>query len=271
MAGNIKRLQGANLLRNDEISRILERIQIGTELAEMVSDADVIMETVFEDLELKKRVFEKLDRFSPPHAVLTSNTSALMPSLLAGATTRPDRVLVAHYCNPPYLLPLVEIVRAPDTSDEAVSIIYNLLVKIGKRPVILEKETPGFIVNRLQAALVREALSLVERGIATPQEIDTVITKGFGRRLAAAGIFEIFELAGWDLVLAIVECLAPHLESSMEPSPLLRRRVEKDKLGVKTGEGFYRWTPKSAAALRDRIAFALMEVGKWDPRSEAEG
>jgi 3-hydroxybutyryl-CoA dehydrogenase len=112
--------------------------------------------------------------------------------------------------------------------------------------------------------LIREAISLVERGVATPKDIDIVLTNGFGRRLATAGLFEVLEMAGWDLVLAASKYLIPHLESSREPPPLLRQRVEQGKLGVKTGEGFYKWTPDSAEALRQRIARALVEIAKWD-------
>jgi 3-hydroxybutyryl-CoA dehydrogenase len=223
-----------------------------------------VIEAVFEDLELKQSIFQKLDELSPPHTILASNTSSLMPSLLAAATSRPDRVLVTHYFNPPYLLPLVEIVPGPDTSDRTVSVVRDLLLKVGKRPAIVQKEVPGFIGNRLQAALVREAIYLMDRGVATPKDIDTVIKNGFGRRLATAGIFEVCEMAGWDLVLAVSKYLTPHLESSREPSPLLRQRVEQGKLGVKTGEGFYKWTPDSAEALRQRTARALIEIAKWD-------
>ena len=261
---NLETLQRVGLLRQDEISPILENIHTGTELADMVSDADVVIEAVYEDLELKRSVFQELDQLSPPHTILTSNTSTLMPSLLAAATARPDRVLVTHYFNPPYLIPLVEIVPGPDTSDEVVSVVRDLLLKVGKRPAIVQKEVPGFIGNRLQAALLREAISLVEHGVATPKDIDIVIRNGFGRRLASAGIFEVFEMAGWDLVLAASKYLLPHLESSREPSPLLQQHVEQGKLGVKTGEGFYKWTPDSAEALRRRSARALVEIAKWD-------
>jgi 3-hydroxybutyryl-CoA dehydrogenase len=192
-----------------------------------------------------------------------SNTSTLLPSDLALATRRPDKVLVAHYFNPPYLLPLVEIVRGQGTSDETVATIYDLMVKVGKAPALVQKEAPGFIGNRMQAALLREALSIVERGIASPRDVDIVIKNGFGRRLAAAGIFEVFEIAGWDLVLAILNYLQPDIESSTETSPLVKERVEQGELGIKTGTGFYRWTPESAEALKQTIAQALVNIAKW--------
>jgi len=167
----------------------------------------VVIEAVFEQLELKLEVFEQLDRLCPARTVLASNSSTLWPSKLAAATRRPAQVLIAHYFNPPYLLPLVELVRNPATSDATVDTMYGLLTRVGKKPAIVQKEVVGFIGNRLQAALFREALSLVERGIASAEDVDTVVKNGFGRRYAAAGPFEIWELAGWDFILAALQYL----------------------------------------------------------------
>jgi 3-hydroxybutyryl-CoA dehydrogenase len=172
-------------------------------------------------------------------------------------------VLVTHYYNPPHLVPLVEVVRGPETSDEAIETVHGLLTKVGKSPAIVQKEAPGFIGNRLQAALFREALSIVERGIASPQDVDAVVRNGIGRRWAAAGPFEIWGIAGWDLIYAASTYLSPHLESSTEPSSLLREKVERGELGVKTGKGFYEWTPESAEALTRRIARVLIEIAHW--------
>jgi 3-hydroxybutyryl-CoA dehydrogenase len=169
---------------------------------------------------------------------------------------------VTHYYNPPYLLPLVEVVRGEETSDETVMTMHALLTKVGKSPVIVEKEVPGFIGNRLQAALVQEALSIVQKGIASPQDVDIAIKNSFGRRLAVAGVFEVFDLAGWDLVLAASQYLAPDTERSTDTLSLLREKVKKGKLGVKTGKGFYEWTPESAKALRQRIAQGLVMLAQ---------
>jgi 3-hydroxybutyryl-CoA dehydrogenase len=193
---------------------------------------------------------------------LASNTSTYLPINLASATQRPDKFLVTHYFNPPYLLPLVEIVRHKETSDETVATIYDLMTRVGKSPVIAQKEAPGFVGNRLQMALFREALSIVEQGIATPQDVDTVVRTSFGRRYAAAGPFEVWELAGWDLVLAIAQYLIPDLESAPEISPILGETVERGELGVKAGKGFYDWTPESAEALKQKIGQALIEISR---------
>ncbi|HTO92815.1 MAG TPA: 3-hydroxyacyl-CoA dehydrogenase family protein [Bacteroidota bacterium] len=233
-----------------------------TDIREAVAEADIVIEAAFEDLELKRDIFRSIDALAPAHAILASNSSSFMPGLMASATRRPGNVLVAHYFNPPYLLPLVEIVRHEKTSDETVNTVCGLLKGLGKTPVVVRKESPGFIGNRLQAALFREALSIVEHGIATPADVDTVIREGFGRRLGAAGVFEIWEIAGWDLILAICENLFPTLEPRTTPAPTLKEMVARGELGVKSGRGFYEWTPESVSALKTRIATTLTEIAR---------
>lgn len=259
---NLQMLVQIGTIAQKQAESVLANIHPGTELKEAVAKADVVIEAVFEDLELKRELFQKLDRLCPEHTILASNTSSLMPSSLASATQRPDKVLVTHYFNPPYLLPLVEIVRHQATSDETVTTIYDLLTRVGKSPAIVRKEVPGFVGNRLQAALFREALSIVEQGIATPQDVDVVVKTGFGRRYAAAGPFEVFEMAGWDLVLAVAQYLYPDLESSTEIPAILSDKVETGQLGLKTGKGFYDWTPESADALRQRMGQVLVKLAQ---------
>ena len=244
-----------------------ERIYASTVLEEVVGDVDLVIEAVYEDLELKQEIFEALDGSCPEHTILASNTSSLMPSKIAERVRRVDKVLVAHYVNPPYLIPLVEIVPSHETSDETVGAVVDVLTRLGKRTVMVRKEVPGFIINRLQLALLREALSMVEGGVASAQDVDAAIKTSIGRRWAVAGVFEVFELARWDLLLAIAEDLYPHLEASPEVSPILREKVERGELGVQTGKGFYDWTPEGAAALRERIAHALVEIGRWSRTS----
>jgi 3-hydroxybutyryl-CoA dehydrogenase len=257
-------LQRVGQLTPEQANATLSRIRTGTQLDDLAASADLVVEAVAEDLALKQQIFRALDRASPPHAILASTTSALLPSALAAATRRPERVLVAHYFNPPALMPLVELVRGPETSDETVDTLRNVLVQLGKRPAVVQKEVPGFIGNRLQAALAREAMSLVERGVATPADVDTVIKYSFGRRLGAAGVFEIADLAGLDLYLSDAEPLLKVLESSSEVSSALRTKVARGDLGVKSGQGFYTWTPESAAALQTRIGQALVALSRVD-------
>jgi len=259
---NLAMLAGLGLVTTTQAGSWRRHMTLCTELGDAAREADVVIEAIFEDLRLKQETFRQLDRACPVRTILASNTSSLLPGLLASATRRPDRVMVAHYFNPPYLLPLVEIVRHEKTSEETVRTLYGLLTKIGKTPVIVQKEVPGFIGNRLQAALFREAVSIVQNGIATPGDVDIVVKNGFGRRLAAAGVFEIWEIAGWDLVSAICGNLFPGLDASTGIPPLLQAMVERGELGTKSGKGFYPWTPESALALKERIARILTKIAQ---------
>jgi 3-hydroxybutyryl-CoA dehydrogenase len=236
----------------------LSRIRTTTSIEAAAGDADFVVEVVFENLELKRQIFANLDAFCPAHTILASNTTAIMPSMLASATKRADKVVDTHYYNPPYLIPLVEIVKGPDTSEETLQTTYSLLQKVGKKPVILRKEALGFVGPRLQAAIIKEAFSIVERGIASADDVDTVVKNSFGRRLAVAGPFEVFELAGWDLVLAAFEELYKDMDHSPEPNKLLVEMVKKGELGVKTGKGFYQWDEKSAEALKQLLSRELI-------------
>jgi 3-hydroxybutyryl-CoA dehydrogenase len=171
-------------------------------------------------------------------------------------------LLVANYWNPPFLLPLVEMVRGEETSDETVETIYVLLKKVGKRPAI--ENEPGYVGNRLQAALIREALSIVQKGIATAQEVDTVMKNSLGRRLAFVGPIELFEnIFPWDYCLKVwIDGAIDRIESSTEVPQVLKEKVEKGELGAKTRKGFYEWPPGSDEAFMQRLKQALIEISK---------
>lgn len=260
---NLREMAQWGIIAEEAASEALARIRTTTVLADAVGDADLVVEAVFENLELKRKVFSALDCLCPAHTVLASNTSTLMPSLLAAATHRPERVLATHFFYPPSLLPLVEVVRGERTAEEIVQAVCALLRRMGKSPIVVQKEAPGFIANRLQFALQREALHIVEQGIATAQDVDVAVRDGFGRRLAFAGPFEVAEPVGWDLELQIQRYLFPDLAASLTPSPLVVQKVERGELGVKTGRGFYEWTPESAEAWRRRMAAGLLRLRQW--------
>ena len=187
-----------------------------------------------------------------------------MTSQLAPFTQRPDKVVVANWWNPAHLLPLVEVVRGPQTSDETIEITKSVLEGIGKRPVVLQKESLGFIGNRMQFALLREALAVVDKGIASAEDVDTVVKTGFGRRLAVAGPLEVFDIAGWDTISHIIDELYPDLDTSDENSPTITGMLERGDLGVKSGRGFYEWNDEAVEALRQRITHALAAIDRFD-------
>ena len=261
---NLTLLAENSVIETTCIPETMQRIHTTTKLPEAVEDADYVVEAVSENLDLKQQIFEQLDSLCQPHTILASNTTALMPSQIGMKTNRRDKILNTHYFNPPYLIPLVELIRSPDTSDETVSLTYDLLTSIGKTPAIIEKEALGFVGPRLQAALIREAFSIVEQGIASAETVDLVVRNSFGRRLSVAGPFEVFELAGWDLVVDAFAELYKDLNSSPDINPLLREMVESNMLGVKSGEGFYDWTEERQQKLRDRMSQALIRAIQQD-------
>lgn len=241
------------------------RMAYEADLERAVGDADVVVEAIFEDLPTKQRMFERLDKACPRRTILASNTSSFMPSSLASHTKRPDKVLVAHYFNPAHLLPLVELVRSPKTSDATIATMRRLYTGMGKRPIVVQKEVIGFIVNRLQVALQREAFWLVENGVATPEDVDIGLKSSAGRRWAVAGPFEVMDLAGLDTLVNASEAMLPHISHSTEVSKLLKETVRKGRLGTKTGHGFHKWTPKTIEETKQRIAQALVEIERWSP------
>ncbi len=263
---NLQMFVENDLARPNQVDETLNRIYPSDQLEGVGRGADFVIEAVSENLRLKQEVFRQLDHFCPPHTILASNTTALMPSQIGALAQRRDQILNTHYFNPPYLIPLVELIRSPQTSDETLQVTYDLMVKIGKTPAIIQKEAPGFVGPRLQAALIREAFSIVERGIASAEDVDLVVRNSFGRRLSIAGPFQVFELAGWELVLAAFEDLYKDLNSSTEANPLLKEMVERGELGVKSGKGFYEWTPEKIEAVRERMSRALIRQMKEERR-----
>jgi 3-hydroxyacyl-CoA dehydrogenase len=265
---NLALLQALGRLDPGSIEPALASVTTSTDLGAAVSRADLVVEAIYENLLAKHALFHTLSSLCDSEAIFASNTSSFMPSTLAEAVSRPDRLLVAHYFNPPYLIPLVEIVPGPQTSNQTITTMVGLLEKIGKHPVVLQQEAIGFVGNRLQFALFREALAIVEQGIASPEAVDHVVKYGFGRRLALAGPFEIFDLAGLDTILSVAAQIFPDLATSRsaagEMPELLRRKVEHGQLGVKSGQGFHEWTPEKVVELRTRLTRALA-------RAEAAG
>ena len=226
-----------------EIDPALARIRRTTKLAEAASDADVVIEAVFENLELKQQTFRELDSICHADTILATNTSVISVTEIGARSVRREKIVGTHFWNPPYLIPLVEVVRGEETSEHTMKAAFELLRKVGKHPVMVQKDVPGFVANRLQHALWREAISIVEKGIADAATVDECIKFGFGLRLPVLGPLENADMVGTDLILSIHSYILKHLENSPDPSPLLRDKVAKNQLGFKTGKGFQDWTP----------------------------
>ncbi|QCL96795.1 3-hydroxyacyl-CoA dehydrogenase family protein [Agrobacterium tumefaciens] len=223
-------------------------------LADAVIDADVVVEAAPEKLELKRSIFADLVRLSPKHATLASNTSVIPITDIAAGLETGERILGTHWWNPPFLVPLVEVVGTANTDPHTVAEMIDLLASVGKTPVHVKKDVPGFVGNRLQHALWREAIAIVAEGIADAETVDAVVKSSFGRRLAVLGPLENADLVGTDLTLDIHNVVLEHLNRDPGPSPYLRKLVESGRLGMKSGEGFRAWTEDDAAALRTRVS-----------------
>lgn len=269
---NLTEMVDWEMMSVDQLSPSLNRIHTTTDLNEAGAQADIVIEAVVENLETKNALFRRLDSICPPHTVFASNSSSLLPSTMAKATERSDRFLVAHYFNPPFLMPLVEIVRGENTSDDTVRQVYDLMISIGKSPIICQKEALGFIANRMQLVLWREAFNIVQRGIASPQDVDLAVKNSFGRRLGVAGPFEIYEHNdGYDLTLQCEKYMLPDMDTSSTSYPLLLEMVAKGKLGAKTGQGFYDWTSEFKEQWRKRMLRNLVKYRKSEIEAPSKG
>jgi 3-hydroxybutyryl-CoA dehydrogenase len=255
---NLQVLVEKDVITRKEVDEALSRIRCETSLAEAVRDADFVIEVVTEDLNLKKNLFKELDALCPKHTILATNTSSFSITEIASATTRQDKVVGTHWWNPPYLMPLVEIVKGKRTSDETVSTTKDFIAKLGKVPVIC-KDSPGFLGVRLQAALVIEAVSMLEEGLATAEDIDTAVKMTLGLRLPILGPLETVDLGGMDTFLYAYDYLYKTLGEKFKPPNLLKRKVELGELGIKTGKGFYDYKGKDIKSIIKRRDEWLIE------------
>ena len=268
IAANLRLFQARELVSASEAEAALARLRPCEDLARAVADADFVMEVVFEDVEVKKDVFGQLDAVAPAHAVFASNTSGLDVNAMGPATTRPDRVIVAHFWNPPHILPLVEVVVGEKTSAETLELTVDLLKKVGKYPVVLRRHVAGFIGNRLQYAMFREAVGLVQQGVASPEDIDMVVKLSLGRRYTTVGPLETADINGLDLFHRISKYLYPELDDSKGPHPVHSRLIEEGANGVRSGRGFHDWSGgKAEAAVKRRDE----ELIRWLKVDQAEG
>ena len=201
-----------------------------------------MFEAVAEDLEVKRLVFARLDRAAPPAALLLSNTSSLAISDIATACERPERVALAHWILPPHLIPAVEVAPGPRTSAATIEAVRALLERLGKWPVVLEREMPGYLINRLQFALLREAMDLVGQGVASAEEIDRAVRGSIARRMPVMGLFGQADLAGLDVYRQIFRYLAADLSRSAGAPQALDDAVRAGNTGAAVGQGFYSWS-----------------------------
>jgi len=246
--------------RPEDIEPTIKRIRVTRDLKEAALAAQFVIEAVSEELDLKQRLFQEIDEICSSDTILATNTSVISITEIAEKAQKRHRIVGTHFWNPPYLIPLVEVVKGQDTSNEVMDATVDLLRRVGKHPVRVLRDVPGFVGNRLQHALWREAISIVERGIADAATVDECVKLGFGLRLPVLGPLENADMVGLDLTMAIHNYILKHLESSTEPAPLLREKVKKRELGFKTGQGFQKWSMEEIQRSRRRLLEYLL---KW--------
>jgi 3-hydroxybutyryl-CoA dehydrogenase len=221
------------------------------------SQIDIVVETVTEDLTLKQKIFADLERLSRPGVPLTSNSSSFPISEIGKGLASQDRMMGLHFFMPAHLIPLVEVVRSIHTDVGLAEEVGEIMRALGKRPVQVKKDVIGFLGNRIQGALMREALWLIEQGVASPEDIDATVRLSFGFRYAAAGPITQKEHSGWDTTCAVAKIIWPDLNNSDGPPPVLQRNVDQGRIGFKTKGGFFDWDDASIAKERARYERAL--------------
>ncbi|MEA2305436.1 MAG: 3-hydroxybutyryl-CoA dehydrogenase [Solirubrobacteraceae bacterium] len=242
-----------------------DRIGLCDTLADAVADAEWVFEAAPERIEVKRAVFAELESCAPADAVLATNTSVIPVGRIAAGLSTAGRVVGTHWWNPPYLVPLVEVVEAERTEPDVVARTIALLTSVGKEAVHVRRDVPGFVGNRLQHALWREAFALVADGVCDADTVDRVVKASFGRRLAVMGPIETADYVGLDLTLDIHEQIISDLDRTPGPSPRLRELVEQGHLGMKTGQGFRRWSAGSPAETRATLLRHLTHPQPGEP------
>ncbi|MGE3805721.1 MAG: 3-hydroxyacyl-CoA dehydrogenase family protein [Gemmataceae bacterium] len=261
--GNLVQMARAGVLHEEVIEPALAKLILCTSKAETVGAAQFVTEAVAEDLAIKQELFAQLEEHADPACILASNSSSFPMTQTAARMRRPERAVVTHWFNPPHIAPVVEVVPGEKTALGCMDDTCALLARIGKQPVRLTREIPGFLVNRVQIAMFREVWDLLERGIASAAEIDRAIRGSMGFRLAALGPLAIQDFAGLDITGKVYEVLIQDLRSDRELPEVIRNLLETGRLGTKTGKGFFDYTPEELERQRDerdRLYLAIVKL-----------
>jgi 3-hydroxybutyryl-CoA dehydrogenase len=258
---NCRQLIEHGVITAQELETRLGRVVFTTDMTDTrVKSADLVIEAVFEDMAVKRKTFAELEAVCSPQAIFCTNTSVMSPTEISAELRHRDRFAGTHFWNPAHLIPLVEVVKSDATSDGTAETVMAVLKSVGKQPVLCNKDVPGFIANRMQHALWREAVSIVENGIADAETVDMAVKYSFGLRLPQLGPLENADMVGTDLTYSIHDYILPHLESSDRPSPLLKELRDKGDLGFKTSKGFRSWAPEEMQAVKDDLNEYLIKM-----------
>lgn len=256
-------LRAANLLTARNAAAAWRRVLPCVSLEEACAGVQLVVEAISEDMAVKQETFRLLDGFCPARAVLASNTSGLSITALAEVTGRAGRVAGMHFWNPPHIVPLVEVVQGRQTSAATARLLMDVSRRLGKRPILVRRDVPGFVGNRLQFAVFREALHLLTTGVASAEDIDAAMSDGPGLRYGLLGPLRTADLGGLDVFLAISRYLFPQLSADQQPSPILGDLVARGRLGAKSGKGIYDYSAGELGRVlstRDRVLLEFLRV-----------
>lgn len=258
---NFAQLVSHGVLTQEEVDARLSRIRFTANVGDpAIANADLIVECVFEDMTLKQETFAKLEQLCREDCIFCTNTSVMSPTEISAKLTHKNRFVGTHFWNPAHLIPLVEVVKTAYTDEEVVETVLALLRGVGKKAVLCKKDVPGFIANRMQHALWREAISILENGIADAETIDEAVRSSFGLRLPQLSPLENADMVGLELTKQIHAYILPHIEDSHMPSKLLDEHVEKGELGYKSGHGFFTRTPAEIAEQKNDLNEYLIRM-----------
>lgn len=271
LRNKLKVMAENGLFDANEAEKIQGNIVFSTVLEDTIAGATFIIEVIPEVLEMKREMYKKIESLVAKDIIIASNTSGFKPSLLAEEMTYPNRFVVTHFWNPAHLIPLVEVVKGEHTDEETVQRAMDLLRAMKKKPILLNKEIPGFIGNRLQYALFREAQALLDAGAASKEDIDAAVTYSIGRRLPVTGPLMTADMGGLDVFSAISNYLFEDLSTDQRSGETLTRLVEEKKLGDKSGEGFYEWESTVSEKLNAERERTLIHFLKNDLEQDGEG
>lgn len=247
---NLRDFVAAELFPANQIDATLQRIRVCGTQADAVREAQFVTEAMREDLSAKQELFQSLERDIADDTILASNSSTFPISQSGAFLKRPERAVVTHWFNPPHIVPTVEVVGSPLTNEPTIQATLELLRRSGKLAIRINQELPGFLVNRVQIAVMREVWDLLDRGVASIEDIDAAIQGSMGFRLAALGPLRIHDFGGLDVQTAVYRNLTPEISSSTTVPPTIQRIVDDGNHGFKTGQGFYRYSPETAEQVR---------------------
>ena len=258
---NLNQLKDKGIITEEEVKARMGRISfVFPDKGEAFKNADLIIECVAEVMETKQDLFAELEGICREDCIFATNTSVMSPTEIASKCQHKERVVGTHFWNPGHLIPLVEVVKTADTTEEVMQLTIDALARAGKKPIYCKKDVPGFVANRMQHALWREAISIVEQGIADPATVDDAVKYSFGLRLPQLAPIENSDMVGTQLTWNIHSYVLKYLADNHEPSPILKQMLDEGKMGFASGEGFLKWDEESIAKSKKDLNEYLIKM-----------